>query len=478
MSTGESFDEILRSKFNIEHPVDEDNWKNARKFIDDMRKRKRRRVVAIILASALIGGIGAYETIVFYSKPEKPSVEVVKNMAAPVNKEITPVVNNANQANPKPVIVNKNIPINRNSIQNVVSAKINSSKVSSNSPSISINNAVSNKNSALVVKEPKNIIPPTGVTVNYSGNAKDKNKTNVTGNNVVDNNKAKEEPTKPVAVTNIIAPQVNMPVKNEEPVKEQVQSEEKEPVMEWPSLGIGQFYLPVKPNDYRVTDTLSPVVSAIQSTPPVYVRPRQKGSLSVELGAGYSLGWKYGDTSQANSIYPVIGIGYSRALSDKLLVKTGLQFSTLGNIGTTQFVIKHVNYDFEYNAKDTAVTTKTLYYLTIPLQLEYKIGQKNAVGAGGTLSYMFNSSGTVNVYSVEGNTVTPINSYSQNMYIKGYNQWNASAYVLYKRNITEKLSVYLIPYLGLMNIKSNSFFMENSSSKDSGVKILLSYTIL
>src|ERR1700739_1850421 len=111
MSKDEKFDDILRSEFRIEQPVEEDNWQNARRLIDTMRKRKRRRIAYIILSAALICGLGGYEALSLYNnKPEVVANVVIKEQTAvPVNNAVPPVkAQSINVENSKPIATNEN----------------------------------------------------------------------------------------------------------------------------------------------------------------------------------------------------------------------------------------------------------------------------------------------------------------------------------------------------------------------------------
>jgi hypothetical protein len=501
MSKDENFDDILRSKFNIEQPVEEDNWQNARKLIDTMRKRKRRRIAYIILSAALFCGLGGYEALLLYNTKSETSVNsVVKEQPSPVNNAVPPVkTESVNVENDKPVVANESSEVKEQPANaNVIPEKNNVKESPKPNPV-----AVNSNNAPTVPKQP-GVVNPV-VAVNYSKNVKKENPPHIENNTMADNNRDKQKQSNLVPVNNAVPP-VKPTVVNAEPVKETSKpvkndDEDKEPEVnklavnaapikeqnktesaskannDITAMAISMLYLPVKDNVCKVTDTISIVASILPNKAPIFVRPVPKYLISVEAGGGYSLGWKYHDTAQGNGVNPIIGIGFTKPINEKWSVKTGVQFSMFSNMNSVPFIIKHVAYDFNYHSNDTAVTTQKLYYVTLPLQVEYKVGQKNAVGMGGTLSYLINATGTVKVYSVNGNTVTNINAYSQNIGLK-YNPWNASLYLLYKRNITNKFSVYLIPYFGLMDIKSNSFFGENNFERDSGMKLLLSYNIL
>ncbi|HWY97802.1 MAG TPA: hypothetical protein VNY36_01845 [Bacteroidia bacterium] len=466
MSTGEKFDDILRTKLGQEQPLDEGSWQNARNLIDTMRKRKRRRVIAIVCFAGLLCSFGAYETISLHNNKAGILITpVTVKQSIPGNKAIVPVSSSTNTATEnkdvKELTGHASTQVQTNPVKE---SPANNGKVVNNNRTPK---EISDSKIKTTLQKQPSLPAPLVVNSKTVKNNKPQYKDDKA---VTENNGNKQETNNSIQINNSNAPGFTIITT---PGQYGQKSDKYGNSFELSLLD--ELYLPLADNKYKVTDTISAVVQYRQ---PIFSKPVPKSNISVELGGGYSLGWKYGDTAQGNGIYPVIGIGYTKVINDKWSIKTGLQFSTLGNMGSTQFVIKHVNYDFVYNAKDTALTTQRLYYITLPLQVEYKLGKKNAIGVGGTLSYLVNSYGKVSVYNVSGNTVTQVNSYAQNMDVKGFNPWNVSIFVLYKRNISDKLSIYLIPYFGLLDLKSNSFFSENTFERDSGVKLLLSYNIL
>ena len=466
MSTRGNFNDILRSKLGQEQPLDEGNWQNARSLIDSLRKQKKRRVIAVICLAGLMCSFGIYEAVSLYNyKADVTTMPVVVKQQMPESKTLVPVISKANTPT-------ENKDVKQLTDKNAKPAQNSPMKESpANNSKVVAKTSAAKKTSDYKIKTMLQKQPSLPIASVVNSKSIKNNKHPLTDNKTaIKNNEDKQEANNSVKVNSSNTPTFTI---INTPGQYGLKNDKYENAFELNLLD--ELYLPLDDNKYKVTDSISAIAQYRQ---PVFPKPIPKSSVSVELGGGYSFGWKYGDTAQGNGIYPVIGIGYTKSLNEKLSVKTGLQFSTLGNMGSTQFIIKHVNYDFVYNAKDTALTTQRLYYITLPLQIEYKLGKYNAVGVGGTLSYLINSYGKVNVYSISGNTVTPVSSYSQNMDVKGFNKWNASLFLLYKRNISDKFSVYVIPYFGLMDLKNNSFFNENTFERDSGVKLLLSYNIL
>jgi hypothetical protein len=210
-----------------------------------------------------------------------------------------------------------------------------------------------------------------------------------------------------------------------------------------------------------------------------FIMQGKKNIFSVEAGVSWTGGWDYGLTTQGHGFNPLVGIGFMHYIKSKLFLKTGLQFSDFGNMNSVPYIIQRKEGNL---VNDSVLTTKRLYYLTIPLQLEYYLGKntiggnKNTIGGGGSVSYLLGSSGTVTTYQVYDNN-PPVNltQYSHFSTLKGYATFSSSVYGFYKRTLNHKLAIYGIVYYGLTDLKNNSFFGTNLFERDKGLKILLSY---
>ncbi len=226
-------------------------------------------------------------------------------------------------------------------------------------------------------------------------------------------------------------------------------------------------------------DTAAKKTDTAKTITPQPDKPRtsEKDVLSVEAGTNFVTGWSYGNTTEGRGFNPIVGIGYTHIINPTWSVHTGVFFNTIGYLSSSTYTDSHTNYDFGYTAKDTSITTKWLYYITVPLQLQYNLDEKNYIGIGGTLSYLINSSGTITTYNQNSFTVTNKQTVAQTGYYNGFNSWNATVMALYGRKLTSRLSASLTAYFGLMDIKSNSVFAEQKFERETGLRILVSYNI-
>jgi hypothetical protein len=493
MSKQENFNDILRSKFTErETPVNEEDWRKMRKTIDDSRNRKKRIIWVAGFMLGLLLCFGSYEYVTFKNKAE--TLATLNSKAVPMPANQSNDIKNVNSNTPAAIAAEKvktentkeTAPTNTSKVASTVSSKTTTASAEQKQKSsVKTESVTGNVNYTASTKTPKQLsadhnktntskssetaqldkIPSDGSTAT----------TNAVASSTLPENKTASSKDKASTVqendASITSNAATFNKKSDSALKNQ-------PIAEVEKNTIA----PSKPDSTnKKTDSLPPIKAVsemVSPLPPIEGKMPSKNSFSIEAGAGYSLGWNYNDTIQGRSFNPTIGIGYTRTISPKFAIKTGLQLSSLSDMGTSPFIIKHVTYDFGYSANDTSLKTNWLFYLTVPLQVEYKLNGKDAIGLGGTLSYLITGYGQVSVSSLAGDVSKTANTYSQFMYVKGFNQWNSSVFLLYKRTLFGKLSAYLIPYFGLMDIKSNSFFSQNTFERDSGLKLLLSYTIL
>lgn len=533
MSKEEEFYEIFRSKLTDRNiPVEEEDWRNMRKKIDDSRKRKKRIIWLYLPLACLLLGFGGYELYTSINTPaNKPSASVTKNEPVketnttvatntnPSNTGTTPVINkeekviatdtkpgkvypvteatknvNQDKKEQKPAITEKQI-ATTNAVQKpIVASTVNkqtkTEKAKTETSSFNYNTTEQVKAEHLAVNQPapqkdKTIsrekderISVTQSSVTSSVQQAQPKNTNALASSNSKNDSAKHDAVtvqnSSSPVTDVSVSQAVQPKNNSESTHATVKSDSGNKASTQPAN-----------NNAKVAKTDSTRAKAdsssrqVASLPPIHREPSGVNTISVELGAGYSLGWKYGDTAQGRGIAPIAGIGYTHSFNSKWGIKIGAQASAIDFTSTVPYTIKHTTYDFGYNSVDTTVTTKWLFYLAVPLQVEYKLDDKDAIGIGGSVSYLITAWGKISTSSASSyfNTPQANKEYTQYEYVKGFNLWNASVCLLYKRSITKNFSFYVSPYFGLMDMKSNTFFKQTKFERDSGIKILLSYNI-
>jgi Outer membrane protein beta-barrel domain len=452
MTNEKNFYDILRSKFNSsELPFEEENWKSMKKMIDDSRAAKNRAIWYVASLGLLLFSGGAFGIYEWNSITGKSDTATSHNLpltksSANLTKAATTVSNSAISAN-------------------------------SASPASEHNIHASNLNN--------NTIPADQVAPNQNrvaplhdkGFTSRKHHLKSVSQRIVDNNSISSNDLQNTSEgsTNSVNTILNED-KSLDPISTSAQ------ITATTGSTIQKTASSPANTINKITDsaTLNESLPSRYSDEP-FILQGKKNLFSVEAGFLWTGGWDYGSNTQGHGFNYVAGIGFLHYLKSKIFIKTGLQFSDFGNMSSAPYTSQRQSGNV---VNDSVVTTKRLYYLTIPVQVEYYVGKntiggnKNTVGGGFSVSYLIGSSGSVTTYQQFDN-YPPVNiqEYSHSATLKGYATWNTSIDLFYKRTFNRKFSMYVIGYYGLTDIKNNSFFATNLFERDKGLKILVSYNL-
>jgi hypothetical protein len=480
MKNEKNFYDILNSKFNErEIPFDEDNWTAMRGIIDDSRASKK-HVLWLVATLFLLLCAGAELLIPKWNSGEGKHANGYTNASIRVSSE-NKGVGNDTHSNPKlsanhagdPLLSTTNkmaIPSNNANRLNTSSASGNTTNNTAMNGIVSAQNAKDaspykkNSNSKHRVKSSNKIgasasetamqTSPT-VSFNQKGSA-DNYKPNDITKNAKQNNllSDKKEPVSPVPSTSKTTQAASLLL-----AKAKSSTSAKSPLHGTDSATAGSEPLPER----------------FSNEPRVFLG--KTNFVSVEIGAEYSGGWQIGSVVQAKGFNFVVGAGYTHYLGSKWFIKTGLQFSTFGNMSPLTYNYQHSVGHVIY---DSVITTQRLYFLRLPVQVEYFVGRskKSSVGIGGAVWYLVGSSGYATTYQqTDNNPPADVQKYTQNTVLDGYSRVNISAYGFYRYVFSRKFSMYIMLYSELTNMKDNTFFGENIIEKTHGFQYMLSYNL-
>ena len=198
----------------------------------------------------------------------------------------------------------------------------------------------------------------------------------------------------------------------------------------------------------------------------------------IEAGINGQLGWKYLTSTESRGVTPLLGVSFMHCYNQKWSFAVGLQYSRIAYLKTSK--IGATTYSFGSNSYSTILTPRTLHYIGAPLYLHYHLDEKNVIFIGAGISFLLN-----NKIQVESNTnyikyasLAPVSLKATSTVSKGYyNTMDASLAIGYRRKLSAHFSIASIAYFGMMDIKKDSFFGLTQFERNSGLKLLLSYTI-
>lgn len=202
--------------------------------------------------------------------------------------------------------------------------------------------------------------------------------------------------------------------------------------------------------------------------------------LSVDAGANAQLGWKNNGVTEARGITPVLGLGITHAFNQAWSAASGVYYNGIGYLKGDSKTSSSTTYDF--GSKTTITTTKPhfLHYIAIPLTIQYHFNDKNAILAGASLSYLLNAKSNMEeniTYVRPVDSLATENSSIDNSRAKVFNAFDAAVGIGYRRKISYRFSIIAIASFGLVDIKPNTFFLQNAVERNSGLKLMLTYNL-
>jgi hypothetical protein len=218
-------------------------------------------------------------------------------------------------------------------------------------------------------------------------------------------------------------------------------------------------------------------VDSVSNTNKLVVSPEVKHMFSFELGTAYLFGWRDNQGIDAKGFNPLGGINYAFNFKPKFSFLTGLLYTSIGNIRNTNYTAKRVKYSFGEEIDYTTISTKNMYYLTVPIKFLYRLKTKNFVGFGLNASYLLDVSSDVSTYNKRFNTLSPAVITKSNGYKGGFNNYDLQFGLFYRRRLLEKLSIHSEFNVGLLDIKKDKYFKPAQFERNIGFRLTLVYDI-
>jgi hypothetical protein len=131
-----------------------------------------------------------------------------------------------------------------------------------------------------------------------------------------------------------------------------------------------------------------------------YNKGKQKTHyLNAELGGTYLMGWNTGKGTDGQGMNYFGGFNYGLYLSKKISVGLGIQAYNISHIKQPFYSTKRKEYDFGSTSIYTVVTSNDLYYVSVPLKLNYSLNSSNMIGFGINAGYLLGAKNTVETFS-------------------------------------------------------------------------------
>ncbi|HWY97809.1 MAG TPA: hypothetical protein VNY36_01880 [Bacteroidia bacterium] len=489
MNEQEKFDDLLRSRLSEERdfPFDETNWDKAEGMIARSEKRRRYGIIAAIFFAGIV--VGSLIMLPFVHTTNISSTTLTT--PSPQQNTIT-----ANQNQDKTHIQSGTIPASANTTtvqqqpnQTAENNSITTNKrVTNSQPIASLNTAesklkknatVQSSDNSSTAKHHKHLHVNADSTQQYSyvRPVSKKTKKIRTLNDVANNNaaitKIRRQEYNNTKGSNSSKP-TNPVEQNTSPTIHTTSTNTQANDTSNKTQPIALTANPVTKNDSG--KTIMPPANTITQQQPQQDAKYIHTLLSIDAGAGYSLGWQKEGATQGSGGSPILGLSVTHYFSTNISARIGLQYNSFANLNTL-YSVSSSQYDFGSTNSVTSITLKTLYYAALPIQFQYNISNNDIIGVGANVLYLINSNSNVVSYSQNYFGTSGYTSADKIGYMDGINNLDAQLTLAYRRKIN-RFTISVEGYYGLLDIENNSFFNNNVFERNSGLRAILSFDII
>jgi hypothetical protein len=203
---------------------------------------------------------------------------------------------------------------------------------------------------------------------------------------------------------------------------------------------------------------------------------RKRNYLAIKGGAAYMPGWDTRAGIDAKGLNWVASAEYGLYVSSKLSLASGVQAYNITNIRTAFYTAQSTSYAFSAMNSGTVLTASSLYYMAVPLLLNYHLSEGRRLGIGISAGYLLGSNNRID-YTVKDEFGTkPPPSERIRGYYNAFRRYNTLLTGSYTTVIYNRLSVEGEIFYGLTDLIIN-----NDQKKDAevpmGVRLSLRYSI-
>ncbi len=198
--------------------------------------------------------------------------------------------------------------------------------------------------------------------------------------------------------------------------------------------------------------------------------------LNAEAGGTFLLGWDSKDGKDARGLNWYAGVNYGKFINKHTGFSVGSQFYNIGNIKQSFYESSKAVYGLGSTSSNTVITTKALYYFSVPVKFYYAVNPTHQVGAGVNPSFLFSSKNIVENYRLTDDIKSnEMESKSSGIY-EGVRLNNILVSAFYKAKLNKRVFLNAEVLYGVRDIFKNTS-SNNYSQKPLGLRVGLQYTL-
>lgn len=205
---------------------------------------------------------------------------------------------------------------------------------------------------------------------------------------------------------------------------------------------------------------------------------KSDNTFSFDVGSDYLFGWKNTGKTEANGFNPLIGLTYYNAITSKIIVSIGVQYTSVNNLNNTSHTSSNTKLKFGEESDVTKISATKMHYLIVPLKLNYCINNNNYIGIGYNLGILFDVKSKVETYTERFDSQSNYQVSTAMGYRSGFNNFDGQLALSYRRRIYKELFISSELFYGLRDIKDNAIYKSAVFERNCGLKLMLSYNFL
>ena len=199
--------------------------------------------------------------------------------------------------------------------------------------------------------------------------------------------------------------------------------------------------------------------------------------LFLELGSAYNLGYQNLGSIDGRGFNPLFGLQLMSVINKNYSFSFGLQYQSVGHLNYSRHISKVTRYGLGEDSYVTIITPSTAHYLYLPLRVNYQMKEKHIFSLGCNIGYLMNVSSKVETYNEHFNYVDNYKTYSTGGYTEGFAMFETQLALAYQGKLYRNFWLRSELYVGLTDMKNNTFFGSNVFERNSGIKVSLMYQL-
>jgi len=197
---------------------------------------------------------------------------------------------------------------------------------------------------------------------------------------------------------------------------------------------------------------------------------------NVQLIAGTSFITHYGSRTKDKKINPMLGLGVDYNMTKRWSFNTNLHYFSVKEI-MRPFESVQTNYDFIFRTTTTTIETNKLHYLSLPLNLAFRIGERHQLSAGAGVSLLVQGDNLIKVEQSDSFTKSLIDEYDSKGYITGFETLNTYLNFGYNVYLNTNIAAGITYQYGLTDVTIDDYFNQNDKDQNTRVSATLRFNI-